>query len=286
MEIRPEELQKLNAFNHIFVSISGGKTSAYMAIKLKDLHVRGLITPPLTFIFANTSSEHAKTYEFLERVDLKYGLGIKLLEAQINPLKGRGTGFRLCATYSELRRDNSLYESSIRKYGIPNLAFPSCTRELKLHPLRAYARTICPKGVCFAVGIRTDEEKRRSKSAQADKVVYPLLDLFPSDKEDVNSFFEGQEVQLEIASHLGNCVFCFKKSLSKLAQVYQEQPEAFEFPARIEKEYGQTNNFIAQPRVFFRGNRSTTNLIKFFNSEELKQESRRPSPCETSCEAF
>lgn len=266
------------------VSISGGRTSAYMAIKMKELAEKS-VGGKLHFVFANTSSEHQKTYEFLQRIDEKYSLGIQLVEAVINPTKGVGTGFRVASGYDDLKKNNELYEEFIAKYGIPNVAFPACTRELKAVPLRKYARLFFGEDYQYAIGIRADEEKRRSAKAEKDKLIYPMLDMFKTDKQDIEVFFDSHDFDLEIPNYLGNCVFCFKKGFNRLAKAHDAAPEYFGFTNRMEEIHGQTNNAEGHSaRVFFRGNNSTKNMIA--NFKEFSNTNQRLLDCENGCEAF
>ena len=68
----------------LWVSISGGLTSAYMAIKLKQEYSDRY---ELKFVYSNTGLEHEETLKFLDGVDRKFDLDIVWVEAVINPIK-------------------------------------------------------------------------------------------------------------------------------------------------------------------------------------------------------
>ena len=76
---------------------------------------------------------------------------------------------------------------------------------------------------------------------------------------------------LTIPEHLGNCTWCWKKSYRKLLTVAKNNPGFLEFPAQMEEEFGmfKVTPATGSPdgrRLFFRGHRSTSDLI-----EEAKQ---------------
>ncbi len=122
----------------------------------------------------------------------------------------------------------------------------------------------------MAIGIRADEAHRKAKNADLNNFIYPLID-WDIDKEDILSWWEDQNFDLEIPEHMGNCVWCWKKSYIKLVTVMKEKPEAFQFPERMEKLHGKTGN-IAQKMLnngvlkgqksmkFFRGFRTVEDI--------------------------
>ena len=112
----------------ISVSISGGETSCYMAKLVKDMYSAN---NEVIYTFANTGQEREETLVFLNECDKQWNLGIVWLEAVINPIKGEGTRHNV-VTFETANRDGRVFEDMIKKYGIPNKAFPHCNRELKL----------------------------------------------------------------------------------------------------------------------------------------------------------
>jgi hypothetical protein len=122
---------------------------------------------------------------------------------------------------------------------------------------------------------------------------YPMY-MSGTDKQDVNDFWEGQSFTLEIEEHQGNCKTCWKKSDKKLWLLAIEEPEKFDFMRRMENEYQHVKpNDNGDARVFFRGNRSVSQLIR--ESEEFDARTLRnligyspdeDSGCSESCEAY
>ena len=239
----------------IFISFSGGRTSAYMTEWLLRRHRpdRCLV------LFANTGREHPATLDFVRACDTNLGFGTVWLEAVIHPAAGDGTTHQV-VTYETAARDGEPFERMIQKYGIPNIAFPHCTRELKLRPMHSYLRSLGhdPKTIPTAVGIRADERRRVKKQKN---ILYVLIDPNPVDKQDVLDHWAGAPFDLGIEDFEGNCRGCFKKSLGKHFAQIDKDPSVYVWTARMEKQYAHAGAGEG-PRVFFRGNRSTEQLIQ------------------------
>ena len=238
--------------------------------------------------FANTGLEHEKTLEFIHNCDKYFNFNTVWLEADVDIRKGKGTKHKI-VSFETASRKGEPYEAMIKKYGIPNVAFPFCTRELKLAPMRSYLKSlgIQHNKIPTAIGIRTDEVRRVSKQASQMNIVYPLIDDFPSDKEDVNIFWENQQFNLGLDAHNGNCKGCFKKSFNKLFKQLDEDLSVLDFHIRMEDLYGQIGaNQKGKPdRVFFRGNRSASDVIELHLKTEIA-ESYPAHSCEESCEVY
>lgn len=249
------------------ISFSGGETSALMTKlllehwqdKYKDHRV----------VFANTGEENEETLEFVHECDKRWGFNTVWLEAKVHHGERKGTTYTI-TDYKNASRKGEPYEEVIKKYGIPNRAFPHCTRELKLRPIGAYMEDQGYKAGEYvnAVGIRADEPGRK-RTPKRDKVVYPLLDWEPHTKPDVNKFWSRQDFRLNLMGFQGNCKWCWKKSTRKLLSVMELDPSAFDFPERMEKEYAfRGPEFVKydQPpdyrRTFFRQQLSVQDLRK------------------------
>lgn len=61
--------------NHQTISFSGGRTSAYMVLKVLDLH------PDAEVIYCDTGAEHPGTYRFMREFSEEYGIDITCLRA-------------------------------------------------------------------------------------------------------------------------------------------------------------------------------------------------------------
>jgi len=218
--------------------------------------------------FANTGQEHEETLIFVDRCDREFGFGVVWVEAAVSPEKGVGVSHRI-VDFKTASRNGEPFEAYIKKYGIPNVAYKQCTTRLKTDPMESYRRTsgwIDHATYLTAVGIRFDEADRMSFSAMKNlNVFYPLVDSEVT-KDDVVAWWGSQSFKLGIPEQLGNCVWCWKKSMRKLLTIAKDSPEHFDFPARMERENSMAggprrDGEEKMPRVFFRGNKSTKQLL-------------------------
>jgi 3'-phosphoadenosine 5'-phosphosulfate sulfotransferase (PAPS reductase)/FAD synthetase len=276
----------------LLISFSGGRTSGYMTKKLIDEYSNEY---DIKVVFANTGFENEETLEFVFMCDSVFNFGTVWLEAVTNPEKRQGTRHKE-VTYFTASRNGEPFEQMIQKYGLSNIQSPHCTRELKLRPIDSYVKSIGWDKWDYdtAIGIRTDEI-RRVRDDKTRSIVYPLVDWFPSDKQDVLDWWEDQQFDLRLQEHQGNCKTCWKKSFKKLIQLHNEKPEQFDFFERMERQYGRVGAEFdkcpdAPDRVFFRGRTSVPML------RQMAQESVvRVAPivdiyadggCSESCELY
>ena len=244
------------------ISFSGGKTSAYMTKWLIDNKVNDYDDYVITF--ANTGQENEETLRFINRCDKEWNLNVVWLEAVVNPLSGIGTKHKI-VTYETASRNGEPFEAVIKKYGIPNQTFQTCNREMKLAVMRSYMRSIGWKKRDYvsAIGIRIDEIDRISKKMNDERLIYPLIEFTKATKESIGIWWEKQQFNLNLMEHEGNCKWCWKKSKRKLLTLAVDTPEIFDFPARMERDYGYCGaaGYDKKPRVFFRGYTSTIDLM-------------------------
>lgn len=276
----------------LLVGVSGGRTSAYMAGLIK-LYLADQYD--LVFVFTNTGQENEETLRFVKQVDEYFNLGVVWVEADINPKKGKGVRHRV-VDFNTACRDGSLFEQMIMKHGLPGPTAPICTRELKSRPLHSYiTRHVGWKKGTYetAVGIRTDEDRRAKPNSEYNPV-YPLIDRWPTDKQDVNSFWEDQPFNLELLDHQGNCKWCWKKSFRKHYRIIKDNPHFYDLPRMLEAKYSRVGSeFEKDPdepdRRFFRGRKtvdqlfSEADLIPLANLQFFDDEDQN-SGCTESCE--
>jgi len=286
-----EEKFEGNKDKVLISNFSGGRTSGYLTHRLlqqKDQWKEIIV------IFANTGCEHEKTLEFIKNCDDRFNFQTHWIEADINIHKGKGTKAKI-VDFKTASRDGKPFESYISKYSIPCTISPSCSRELKEYPIKSYIRDnlgLKKQDYVHAIGIRSDEQKRVSKSAAEHNLIYPLLN-WNIDKDDVLDWWESQNFDLEIPEHLGNCVWCWKKSFKKLMTIMVEEPESFDFPKKMETKYpraGAVAKAINKDMKFFRGFKSVQDLKdmssqgfeKFIDLHHL----HITDGCSESCEPF
>jgi len=175
----------------------------------------------------------------------------------------------------------------IKKYGIPNVSTPHCTRELKANPIKSFGKSYF-KGEKYqiAIGIRVDEIDRMSSNRKKLGIIYPLISNIPMTKPKINFWWNMQPFRLELEGYQGNCVACYKKSNSKLFKTANKNPIFFNGFGLLEGRYG---HFIPESRrkimiekglnpedlypiTFFSGNRSAYDIIiqsKDFNGDGI-----------------
>lgn len=257
------------------VSFSGGRTSAVMT-KLclenyKESH-------DIQVIFANTGCEHPDTLRFVDACDRNWGFGTIWLEAEVNPEKGRGIKHKR-VTYETASRKGEPFEEVIKKYGIFNQVNPSCTARLKTDVIESYLRSmgwVRGKKINYdtAIGIRADEIDRISCKAKENRFVYPMVNAGWT-KQMVIDYMKQFDWDLRIPEHLGNCVWCWKKTLRKQLTLAKDHPEVFEFPLKMEEKYGYAHAHRKGKRpqdgkrVFFRQFLSAEDILKKAQTEQF-----------------
>lgn len=271
MNLKPEHKNLLifSAKPTLFISFSGGATSAFMTDQLIEKYSYKY---NFVVLFANTGQEHPKTLEFVRNCDERWGGIVVWLEAVVNPEKGKGTrhkivDFETCTKWDNHSEDTPFFQV-VKKYGLPGPGTPQiCTRELKGAVMTSYRRDFeaLHKIKCYnAIGIRNDETKRLMNEEKRKKfrVVYPLVDWFSSSKVDVLSFWDKQPFKLGLDEHLGNCLSCWKKTKSKHIKIIKSNPEYYGLFRKLEEKHSQTNNKEGyEPRRFFRGNRTVDQMF-------------------------
>jgi hypothetical protein len=249
---------------NLVVSFSGGETSAFMAQWIRKNLINNY--DKIVYVFANTGLENEQTLEFIRKCDDYWSFDIQWVEASVNHGERKGTGYSL-TNFKEAKRKGEPFEAMIQKYGIPNPAFPHCTRELKQAPIREFGKNwFNAERYDTAIGIRNDEIDRINEKAKEQKLIYPLIDMISVNKPMINTFWDRMPFRLELKGYQGNCVTCWKKADKKLFQIYKENPQAFDFMAEMESKYPSvgyefTKYLTAKHRVFFRNHRSVTDII-------------------------
>jgi len=138
---------------NLVISISGGRTSAYLAIHVKEL----VQAENYYFVFANTGFEHPGTIEFLRQIQDNEDINIVVVEdCPQNKF--------IVKSLDSLSMQGEPFISISQKYGLPNRTRPFCSNELKAKPITAYCVATFGKGNYHtAIVIRSDEVDRISK---------------------------------------------------------------------------------------------------------------------------
>lgn len=263
---------------NLLVSFSGGRTSAYMSKMIWDY---GKDYFNLVFVFANTGLERIETLQFVHRCSYFFGFKVHYIESKINPGKGNGTTYTTVDRWDNMKLSDSHetpFEQMIIKYGLPNPAFPHCTRELKTVPIRKFGQDYFGTNDFYqAIGIRNDEIDRMSVKRKENKLVYPLIHAMPTTEKDVDAFWSKQCFDLEIEGYEGNCALCWKKDFRKLALISQESKWEANNWYRLEARYkGHYPNGVIKdewgvrdvPILMYRGHTSLADIQKMEVSKE------------------
>lgn len=267
----------------LFISFSGGATSAYMTVLLlrewSDLYEK------IVIVFMNTGQEHELSLMFVEKCAKHFGFSVVWLESVTHHGERKGSSHRI-VDFSSATRGPELFVEMAKKYGLPNQSYPHCTRELKLNPFRSYVADIVGDDDIYdvAVGIRYDEADRIAADADTHRVIYPLIKDFPTKKVDVQSFWDKQPFKLQIPARLGNCVWCYKKSDRKHFENILENPDAYSVPKMLEQR-AETNFRNVN---LFRKNRTTLEMLEVAKrmTPEIQEELDFLGGCGDTCEVF
>jgi hypothetical protein len=245
---------------NLFISFSGGETSAFMAQWLMTHKAKDY--DKVVCVFANTGQENEETLQFVDKCDNAFSLGVVWIEAEINQEDKSKSSIRL-VDFETADRSGRVFEDVIKQYGIPNPDWLHCTRELKTRPMTKYMRSIGwgPGSYHTAIGIRSDEIDRMDANASEKGLIYPLVSTIEMTKPRINRFWAAQPFRLNLKGYQGNCKWCWKKSLRKHMTLINENPNQYDFPERMEKLYSGVNpEGDHNDRVFFRSNKSTQDI--------------------------
>lgn len=201
------------------VSFSGGRTSAYLVHKMEIMRKQKSLD--VEYIFMDTGCEHPKTYEFIRKVVELFDIELTCIRAQIHLVKGKGVTYEI-VDINDLKYDTSLFARMMEKHGNPYVGGAFCTSRLKTEPHDKYVNEKYGRGNYNTwLGIRADEPTRLREK----KNFWYLADISDFTKEDVLDWWGQMPFDLEIPEWLGNCVFCIKKGINKVALAAKQEPE-------------------------------------------------------------
>ncbi|MEM9994718.1 MAG: phosphoadenosine phosphosulfate reductase family protein [Acinetobacter pittii] len=213
------------------ISFSGGRTSAYLVHLFKS-------DPNAHFVFMDTGAEHPATYQFIKDIVKHWGIDLVCLRVVVNAQMNKGVDYKIISL-NELKQDLEPWKEMLKKYGSPYYDTPFCTARMKTEPFEKYCNDVFGKNSYERwIGIRSDEPKRlpieilkkldlpiHAKAAHQKTGFRYLAEISDFTKDDVLDWWEEQPFDLAITEHLGNCVFCIKKHLNKVALAAKDEPE-------------------------------------------------------------
>ncbi|EPE5584161.1 phosphoadenosine phosphosulfate reductase family protein, partial [Escherichia coli] len=205
---------------HHVVSFSGGRTSAYLVHLMEQRRKAG---ENVHYILMDTGCEHPLTYRFIREVVKFWDIPLTVLQVDINPELRQPNGYTEWEPKDIQTRMPVLkpFMDMVKKYGTPYIGGAFCTDRLKLTPFTKYCDDHFGQGNYITwLGIRADEPRRLKPKPG----VRYLAELSDFDKSDVIRWWRKQPFDLQIPEHLGNCVFCIKKSTQKLGLACKDEP--------------------------------------------------------------
>jgi hypothetical protein len=268
------------------VSFSGGRTSAYLCHLMKEKY-----GDEVDFIYMDTGAEHKETYEFIRRVDAKFGLDLVCLRTDFSSDLGVGNDFTVVGIDS-ISPDLKPFREMIAKYGVPYIGGMFCTDRMKLVPFKKYCDEKYGKGNYETwLGIRADEPKRLTPK----NCVRYLAEISDFEKSDILEFWRQMPFDLEIEEWNGNCVFCPKKSNLKLVAAQRDNPELYhDYLAMLYSDSVRVDNKTGHWSQMYRGKKSLEQVVAMFDGstgDEIKARIRGAKmtdagSCSESCEVF
>ncbi|MDU4943960.1 MAG: phosphoadenosine phosphosulfate reductase family protein [Mixta calida] len=261
------------------VSLSGGRTSAYLAYLMKERD------PETEFIFMDTGAEHPKTYEFIRNIVKHWKLNLTCLRVIPDPEMNKPSTYEILQV-NQIGPDLEPWRRMLRKYGHPYVGGAFCTDRMKTVPFIKYCDEKYGRGNYHTwLGMRVDEP-RRLKTKPG---ISYLAEISDFEKQDVIEWWSEQPFDLEIQEHLGNCVFCIKKSLQKVALAAKDEPELASIFIQTLQDCD-----TKEDKVMYRSNTSLEQVIALFSDTGRDDLAARMTSmrqydtgsCSESCEAF
>jgi hypothetical protein len=188
-------------------------------------------------VFANTGEENEETLEFVKKCDEILDFNTTWVEAKVHHGERRGTSHNI-VDFESASRNGEPFEEVIKKYIMPSPSAPLCTRELKTSPITSFVKKEAGWNKFYtAIGIRVDEFDRMSVHKEKLRYIYPLCELNPKTKPEINAYWNDMPFRLELKGYEGNCKVCYKKSLRKLITIAKYNPEKFDVFKKFEEKY-------------------------------------------------
>lgn len=262
------------------VSFSGGRTSAYLLNLFKD-------DKNAVFIFCDTGAEHPNTYKFIKQCVKHFDIDLICLKTVVNPQKGVGVRYRV-VNIDSIGWDLSMFADISKKYGAPfNPGGTHCTQHLKTIPFYKYCDDNFGKDNYITwLGIRIDEIRRLKPK----KGVKYLAEISQMDKNGILGFWRDMPFNLDLDEWLGNCVFCIKKPVNRVALATLSEP-------KLAKEFNQmlidNDSNEDLKGAIYRGKVGLDGIAKLFDGydkEKILSTTRIRRGCSAeqgeSCEVF
>ena len=238
----------------------------------------------------DTGAEHPKTYRFIRECDDYFNLNLVCLRAKVSHEHGVGIDYEII-DINDIGHNLNVWRDMLAKYSTPYMHGAFCTKNFKTVPFEKYANTVWGKGNYHTIlGIRIDEPRRlRPRNGFS-----YLADISDFEKQDILDWWAKMPFDLKIPEHLGNCVFCIKKGVNKIALAAKDEPQLAEEFIKLTE--GETVKLIPtrtiSPKFMYRNNMSLRSIIESYKDtprDKLAMSIKstfETGSCSESCEAF
>ena len=228
---QPDPRSPFHVTGPAVLSVSGGRTSAFMLYRVLEAH-GGVLPPDVVAVFANTGREMPATLDFVQQCETTWSCRIVWLEYRRDPATGR--------TYAEVVSHNSAsrlgepFRAMLAiKNMLPNPVARFCTSELKVATIKRWVQAeLGWKHWRNYVGLRADELHRVHRLAHrnvAEKQPWRSASVLAKARvtkvDHVLPFWKAQPFDLRLAGPWeGNCDGCFLKSLAAKRRMIADHP--------------------------------------------------------------
>lgn len=249
MKTEREKKYNLKERNKLVVLVSGGRSSAMMAYHINTSEKYKKFEK--LFLYTNTSLERTETIEFLKDIINYWEIDIHFVEGIFEKnttsiISSKRVGIEKLKMKGEVFGDMIERQFVKNGHSLPNISAPFCSNLLKKQVANHYAKAYFgTPSYIKALGYRAEDMPKRItfKELQENKyTIAPLLTDFdkPITQKDLTYFFEKQPFQLNLASGLGNCALCWKKSFKILIKNIQYGDANVAWMQEMETKYQAT----------------------------------------------
>lgn len=150
---------------NLLVTVSGGRSSAYMARHIQILPKYADYNK--VFVFCNTGMERPETIAFLKDIVKYWQIPLTIIEGVYSTEKGVGVGYKI-VDFKTMDMQAQTFANMIAHKnkgafsGLPNMKAPYCSENLKSLPCKKFADDIFGKGnYQIAIGYRKEDMPKR-----------------------------------------------------------------------------------------------------------------------------
>jgi len=264
------------------VSLSGGRTSAYMLKLLLDKH-GDTLRNDWVVEFCNTGKEFDQTLDFVHKIETRWNVPVVWLEytrvpaVEINPLiykhkvarqtirneaaMGLKSHWFRRTDYFHAKRwndnDTPFDELLLWANVLPNVRTRSCSVQMKVRTMMRYLFSIGVTTWRDHIGIRGDESHRaleiKANAPKYTKPQFPLIEAGVTEAEVMRFWKQESDFDLELESHEGNCNQCFLKAIWKLKRIMREYPETTPWWKEQEAVFAAKPEITGDGKMFRKG---------------------------------